>query len=57
MSLALVLVVAAAALLGLLLGALLAQLRAARRVEQLRLELVEARVRLESAAVQDSDRL
>jgi len=58
MSLVLLLVVAAAALLtGALLGALLTQLRAAHRLEQLRLELVEARVRLESAALQDSDRL
>jgi DNA recombination protein RmuC len=58
MSTALLLLVTVAALLtGALLGALLTQLRSARRVEALRLELVEARVRLESTALQDSDRL
>jgi DNA recombination protein RmuC len=53
----LVLPVAAAALLaGLVLGALLTQLRALRRIEALRIELVEARTRLEASALQDADR-
>jgi DNA recombination protein RmuC len=56
-SLVLVIVAAAALLTGMLLGALLAQLRSARRVEALRMQLVEARVRLESTALQDADRL
>jgi DNA recombination protein RmuC len=56
-SLVLVIVAAAALLTGMLLGALLAQLRSARRVEALCMQLVEARVRLESTALQDADRL
>jgi DNA recombination protein RmuC len=55
---ALVLLVAAAALLaGLALGALLTQLRALRRIEVLRVELVEARTRLEASTLQDADRV
>ena len=58
MSLTLLWAVSFAALCtGALFGALLTQLRSARRLEALRLELVEARVRLESTAMQDSDRL
>jgi DNA recombination protein RmuC len=54
----LVLLVAAAALLaGLVLGALLTQLRALRRIEALRIELVEARTRLEASALQEADRV
>jgi DNA recombination protein RmuC len=53
----LLLVTLAALFTGALLGALLTQLRSARRVEALRLELVEARVRLESTALQESDRV
>ncbi|MFZ0006716.1 MAG: DNA recombination protein RmuC [Steroidobacteraceae bacterium] len=58
MSSALIVLVAAAALLaGLVLGALLTQLRAMRRIEALRIELVEARTRLETSALQDADRV
>ncbi|MGH8275512.1 MAG: DNA recombination protein RmuC, partial [Steroidobacteraceae bacterium] len=56
--LATILSVAAAALgAGAVLGALLAHIRAARRIEGLRVELTEARVRLESATLQEADRL
>jgi DNA recombination protein RmuC len=56
-SLTLVLLVAAAALLaGLVLGALLTQLRALRRIEALQVGLAEARTRLEASALQDADR-
>jgi DNA recombination protein RmuC len=44
-------------LLGVLLGALFAQLYAARRVERLRVELAAAQARLEATALQDADRL
>ncbi|MGB6605480.1 MAG: DNA recombination protein RmuC, partial [Steroidobacteraceae bacterium] len=54
----LVLLVATAALLaGLVMGALLTQLRALRRIEALRIELAEARTRLEASALQDADRV
>jgi DNA recombination protein RmuC len=42
---------------GLLLGALLTQVRAARRIEQLRVQLATAQARLEASALQESDRL
>ena len=48
---------AAALLTGMLLGALLAQLRAARRVETLRVELAAAQARLEASTLQDADRI
>src|ERR1700737_1378184 len=51
------LVTAAALLSGALLGALVTHIRGARRIEALRMQLVEARVRLESSALQDADRL
>jgi len=54
---ALVLAAAAGLLAGVLLGGLIVQLRAARRIGTLHLELTAARVRLESAAAQDADRL
>ncbi|HEY0768671.1 MAG TPA: DNA recombination protein RmuC [Steroidobacteraceae bacterium] len=58
MSTLLIFIVAAGALAtGAVLGALLAQLRAARRIESLRIELAAAQVRLESSALQDADRL
>jgi DNA recombination protein RmuC len=58
MSTLLILIVALAALAtGAVLGALLAQLRAVRRIEGLRIELAAAQVRLESIALQDADRL
>jgi DNA recombination protein RmuC len=58
MSAMLVVVVTGAALLtGALLGALVTHIRGAQRIEALRMELVEARVRLESSALQDADRL
>jgi DNA recombination protein RmuC len=54
----LVCVVAAAALFtGALLGALLTHLRAARRIEALRVALATAQARLEAGALQDADRL
>jgi len=54
----LICVVAAAALFtGALLGALLTQLRAARRIEALRVALAGAQARLEAGALQDADRL
>lgn len=55
-SLTLVLI-AAALLAGALFGFLLAQVRAARRIEQLRVELEAARVRLESSTRQEAERL
>ena len=53
----LVIVVAAALLVGAVLGFLIAQIRAARRIEAVRIELEAARVRLESNARQEADRL
>ena len=54
----LVCVVAAAALFtGALLGALLTHLRAARRIEALRVALATAQARLDAGALQDADRL
>jgi len=54
----LIYIVAAAALLaGALLGALLMHLRAAARVERLRVELAAAQARLEVSALQDADRV
>ncbi|MBS0577666.1 MAG: DNA recombination protein RmuC [Proteobacteria bacterium] len=51
-------ILAAAALLtGLVLGALLGHLRAARRLEALRVELAEAQVRLEHHAARESERI
>jgi DNA recombination protein RmuC len=47
----------AALLLGVLLGALFTQLRAARRIESLRVELAAAQTRLESSTLQEADRL
>ena len=58
MSTLLILIVAMAALAtGAVLGALVAQLPAVRRIEALRIELAAAQVRLESIALQDADRL
>jgi DNA recombination protein RmuC len=55
---AVILIIASACLLtGLMLGFLLAQMRSARRIEELRVELEAARVRLESTARQETDRL
>ncbi|MGH8137321.1 MAG: DNA recombination protein RmuC [Steroidobacteraceae bacterium] len=50
-------IVLASLLTGLLLGFLSAQVRGARRVEQLRVELEAARVRLESATRHEADRI
>ena len=50
-------VVVAALVTGMLLGALLTQLRAVRRVEALRVELAGAQARLESGAREEADRL
>jgi DNA recombination protein RmuC len=47
----------AALLLGVLLGALFTQLRAAHHVQHLRVELAAAQARLEATALQDADRL
>jgi DNA recombination protein RmuC len=47
----------AAFLCGVLLGALLLQLRTARRIEQLRAELAAAQARLEASTLQEADRL
>jgi DNA recombination protein RmuC len=47
----------ASLLTGVLLGVLLAHLRAARRVETLRVELARAQARLEATALQNADRL
>lgn len=52
-----ILVVLAALLVGAMLGYLVAQLRAARRIEAVRIELEAARVRLESTARQEADRI
>ncbi|HWW32845.1 MAG TPA: DNA recombination protein RmuC [Steroidobacteraceae bacterium] len=54
---ALLLVAAAGLVAGAVLGGLLAHIRAARRIEALHVELTAARVRLESSAMQESDRL
>jgi len=51
------LVAAAGLLAGVVLGALVSQLRAAQRIAALNVELAAARVRLESGASQDADRL
>jgi DNA recombination protein RmuC len=54
----LLMIVALAALLaGVVLGILVAQLRAARRIEAVRIELEAARVRLESMTRQEADRI
>jgi DNA recombination protein RmuC len=53
----LVAVFAASLLAGAVLGFLFAQLRAARRIEDLRVELEASRVRLESSARQEADRI
>ncbi|HEX4619521.1 MAG TPA: DNA recombination protein RmuC [Steroidobacteraceae bacterium] len=50
-------VAAAGLVAGAVLGGLLTHIRAARRIEELHVELTAARVRLESSAVADSDRL
>jgi DNA recombination protein RmuC len=47
----------AGTLAGLLFGALLTQLRAARRIEALRVELASAQARLEASILQEADRL
>jgi DNA recombination protein RmuC len=58
MSATLIVLLAAAALAtGAVLGALSTQLRAARRIEALRVELVGAQVRLEASALQEADRV
>ena len=58
MSAALIILCTLAGLLtGVLFGALITQLRAARRIEALRVELAAARARLEASALQDADRL
>jgi len=44
-------------LTGVLFGALITQLRGARRIEALRVELASAQVRLESSSLQEADRL
>jgi DNA recombination protein RmuC len=54
---ALALVAAAALVVGAFLGGVLTHLRAARRIAALHLELTAARVRLESTALQDADRI
>ncbi len=53
----LLLVAAAGLLIGAVLGGLVTHVRAARRLEALHVELTAARVRLESSALQESDRL
>lgn len=53
----LTIIVVAALLVGALLGFLVAQLRAARRIEGIRIELETARVRLESSTKLESDRI
>jgi DNA recombination protein RmuC len=54
----LILLSAVAALItGMLLGALLMQLHAARRIERLRVDLAAAQARLEASALQDADRV
>ncbi|HEY6484425.1 MAG TPA: DNA recombination protein RmuC [Steroidobacteraceae bacterium] len=57
MSLAFLLAIALAALAGLAFGLLLAGVRAARRIEQLRVELEGARVRLEANICHESERI
>src|SRR5882757_2458424 len=58
MSTLVIFIVAGAALAtGAVLGTLLTQLRAVRRIEALRIELAAAQVRLESSNLQDADRL
>jgi DNA recombination protein RmuC len=47
----------AALVTGMLLGALLVQLRAARRLEELRVQLATAQARLEASTLQDSERV
>ncbi len=54
---ALLSVAAAGLVAGAVLGGLIAHIRAARRIEALHVELTAARVRLESAALQDCERL
>jgi DNA recombination protein RmuC len=54
---ALLSVAAAGLVAGAVLGGLLTHIRAARRIEALHVELTAARVRLESSAMQESDRL
>ena len=44
-------------LTGVVFGALIAQLRAARRIEALRVELAAAQARLEASTLQETDRL
>jgi DNA recombination protein RmuC len=53
----LLLVAAAGLIAGAVLGGLLTHIRAARRLEALHVELTAARVRLESSALQDADRI
>ena len=55
--LSLVIVALASLLAGVVLGILVAQLRAARRIEAVRIELEAARVRLESMTRQEADRI
>ena len=58
MSTALIVLCTLAGLLtGVLFGALITQLRGARRIEALRVELASAQVRLESSSLQEADRL
>jgi DNA recombination protein RmuC len=58
MSTLVIFIVAGAALAaGAVLGALLTQLRAVRRIEALRIELAAAQVRLEASVLQEADRL
>jgi DNA recombination protein RmuC len=52
-----VVIVLAALLVGVMLGFLIAQIRAARRIEAVRVELEAARVRLESTTRQEADRI
>ncbi|TLY65202.1 MAG: hypothetical protein E6K45_10285, partial [Gammaproteobacteria bacterium] len=56
-TLAVLLVAAAALATGAVLGALVVQLRAAGRIEALRIELAAASVRLEASALNEADRL
>jgi DNA recombination protein RmuC len=56
-SLLIFVVVLAALLVGAMLGFLIAQIRAARRIASVRIELESARVRLESTARQEADRI
>src|SRR5690242_2047732 len=52
-----VVIVLAALVVGAMLGFLVAQMRAARRIEAIRIELEAARVRIESNARQEADRI